>query len=196
MVENEIRTLRHSMPMLEDHDALEQEMAMHGLEPTPDSELNRLKRYENACLRRMQWSYTKLMARKRSQWPSAAAPMEREMPADPEPEMSPDPMPAPPPEPETDYDAIPAEHREFARFVDAAMEPDKHDPYIVFNYLKQLELTAEANAKLANEALAEAAAPPVPPAPPKPSEPVRPAPQFKGNRRARKAAARKARKSG
>ena len=51
VVENEIRTLRNSMPMLEDHDALEQEMAMHGLEPTPDSELNRLKRYEKpACV--------------------------------------------------------------------------------------------------------------------------------------------------
>jgi hypothetical protein len=54
VAEDEIRTLRNSKPMLEAHDAREHEMAMHGLEPTPDSELKRLKRYENGCMRRMQ----------------------------------------------------------------------------------------------------------------------------------------------
>ena len=167
---------------------------MHGLEPTPDSELNRLKRYESGCLRRMQWAYTKLMARKRSQWPSPpaqacetapvamprSAASEPTLPAEPEPETAP----------------MPEDIGALAEVVDAVMEPETSDPYIVFNYMKQLELTAVAQAKHAAAALAEAAAPPVAPVPPKPSAEVHPAPVFPGNRRARRAAARKARQSG
>ena len=215
VAEDEIRKLRDSMPMLEDHDAHEQEMAIHGLEPTPDAELKRLKRYESACTRRKQWAYTKLMARKRSQWSSQPAPVEMpgvspisgfpphgggieggpepvptgpsETPFPSEPPLPPEPTPTPAPEPESE--SIPEEVREFAAFADALMDPDNCDPYVVHNYLKQMELTAKAKAKLATEALAEAAAPPPSPAPPKPSELVRPAPVFQGNRRARRAAA-------
>jgi hypothetical protein len=142
------------------------------------------------------------MARKRSQWPSppahdrepapTAAPIEMPgaMPADPEPQLPPEPEPSPEPEPAWD------DAREFGKVMDAMHTPDHNSEYIVFNYFKQLERAATARAKLADDALAEAAAPPVAPAPPKPSETVQPAPQFKGNRRARKAAARRARQAG
>ena len=55
-------------------------------------------------------------------------------------------------------ESIPEEVREFAAFADALMDPDNCDPFVVHNYLKQMELTAKAKAKLADEALAEAAA--------------------------------------
>jgi hypothetical protein len=100
-----------------------------------------------------------------------------------------------PPAPQDE--SIPEEFRELTAVADALMDPDNHDPFITYNFFKNLELSAIAKAKLASEALAVAAAPPKV-EPPKPSEPVRPAPQpeFKGNRRARRAAARRARKSG
>jgi hypothetical protein len=188
VAENEVRVLRNAMPLLEDHDAREQEMAMHGLEPTPDSELARLKKYEAACMRRKQWAYDRLMARKRMQHPNVhqgdrkPTPMPVEKPADPAP--APAPAPVPVPVPEDEFASIPEEDREFA----------------VFNYFKQRDLARQARLKAgqAEEALADVVATPPPPAPPKPIESVRPASpqQFTGNRRARRAAAKKARQAG
>ena len=143
----------------------------------------------------MQWGYTKLMARKRSQWP--ARPRRWKGRCLPIPSRRCLPIRCPRrTEPETDYDAIPAEHREFARFVDAAMEPDKHDPYIFFSYLKQLESPRRPTPSSPRKRWPKRRRRRCRPrcrSPPSRSVPLR---QFQGNRRARKAAARKARKSG
>jgi hypothetical protein len=182
VAEKEIQRLRDDMPMLEDHDAREHEMAMHGLEPTPDSELARLKKYENACMRRKQWAYDRLMARKRMQHPNTH-----------QGDRKPTPMPVgtSPADPEPEPD-------EYARLVDVPSEPEPRDPATRFYHFKQMDPAERARfqAWQANAALAEAAAPPVPPALPKPVEAVRPASPFTGNRRERRAAKKKARQSG
>jgi hypothetical protein len=64
-----ISILKEQQLALEELDGLEQEMAIYGLEPTPDAQLKLLRRYEAAALRRMQWAYRQLQDRQKGRTP-------------------------------------------------------------------------------------------------------------------------------
>jgi hypothetical protein len=85
LVAERVEGLQSRRPMLEERDGREQAAAMLGL-GEPSDALKRLRRYESACHRRLQWAYGRLKAVPRNT-PRAPFP------------YAPEPKPAPAPEP-------------------------------------------------------------------------------------------------
>ncbi len=73
IVERHLGELRGLKPDLDAKDAAEQLSAMKGLPPSLDAEVKRLRRYERASMRELQWAVSCLKARKRG-FPAAGDP--------------------------------------------------------------------------------------------------------------------------
>jgi hypothetical protein len=174
LASREVTRLRDLQKMsLSNWDANDREVAMAGLEPTPDPNLRLVRRYERASNRRLEWAIDQLKARKRE--PMHHLP-ERDRPlSDPRPSYRTD---------ATEQERAEREEHEAQRFKAWSKLADTE---VVHDFPMPDQLVADA--------LDEPIAAPVAPQSPKLADAVRRPSEPMGNRKARRAAAARARKA-
>ena len=177
VADRELKRLLERRPALDELDGHDEAKAILGYDVRPDAELNRLRRYEAGCKRRLQWAYMKLKGRGRGRGRAGWTERDRKVLGDgppspgrqPSDRTIPGDRPAPLPAPA------------------ATVEPD-------FRTSPEFLAVREVLAKLRGVSSADSVAIVPPPSAPKADRPVAPVPTpFPGNRRARRAAMKMAR---
>ena len=178
LADRELKRLLGRRPALDELDGYDEAKAIMGLDVRPDPELNRLRRYEAGCKRRLQWAYMKLKGRgRRAGWTER----DRKILGD---------GPTPPGRQPSAVGRQPGDRKILdAGPAASAVEPD-------FRTSPEFLAVRAALAKSRAENAAGSVAIVPPPSAPVPARPLAPVPvpnPFPGNRRARRAAMKMAR---